>query len=379
MTTRRKFITDGLSGVASVMALGATGFGLSLQGQTAAPALDGRTGHPLYFDALAFPPQDASDIGKSGLNGFVWDVSQGIMEGQAYVRKFRPTLTSMVSARKFLRENSIGAFLATKGSELAAAKDKPRTAVFFQLQSCEPLSEGLDALDIFYELGLRILQMTHHFNNPFAGGCLSREPTGLTEMGIKAVEKMNALGVIPDLSHASVQTALDVLRTSKKPVIISHTGCRAIVRNARCTPDEVIKGVADTGGVIGLFAMSFWLTEDPVPTVDHFILQLQHIIDVGGIDAVGISNDYAITGEPSALAVNNDNAKAVKYYYSWWKQMEGLLGFDKLPAHCVIPELNNVERFFTIQRGLEKKGYSSGQIEKIMGGNWLRVLTSCLG
>jgi membrane dipeptidase len=379
MTTRRKFITDGLTGAASVVALGAASFGRTLQDKTAETAVDGRTGHPLYVDGLAFPPEKPEDIAKSGLNGFVWDVSAGGMVGQAYVRQFRPTLISMVNARKFLRENTVGAFLATKGSDLAAVKGKPRTAVFLQFQSCEPLSDGLESMDVFYELGLRILQMTHHFNNPFAGGCMSREEKGLTELGVQAVEKMNAMGIIPDLSHASVQTGLDVVKTSKKPVIISHTGCRALVRNARCAPDEVIKGVADSGGVIGLFAMSFWLTEAPVPTVDHFIMQIQHIIDVGGIDAVGISNDYAITGEPGALAANNDNEKAVKAYFPWWKSMEGLLGFDKLPKHCVIPELNNVERFFTIQKALEKKGYSSGQIEKIMGGNWLRVLTDCLG
>jgi membrane dipeptidase len=187
------------------------------------------------------------------------------------------------------------------------------------------------------------------------------------------------MGIIPDLSHAGVLTARDVLKTSKKPVIISHTGCRALVRNARCAPDEVLKGVGDSGGVVGIFAMSFWLTEDPVPTVDHYILQLQHVIDVAGMDAVGISNDYAITGEPGALAVKNNNAEAIKGYYPWWKSQAGNLGFDKLPLHCVIPEMNNIERFFVIQRGLEKKGYTTTQIEKIMGGNWLRFLTSALG
>jgi membrane dipeptidase len=215
----------------------------------------------------------------------------------------------------------------------------------------------------------------------FAGGCLVKDSewTGLTDLGFKAVEKMNSLGIIPDLSHGNENLGLDVLKTSKKPVIISHTGCRALVNNARCAPDSLIKGVANSGGAVGVFSMSFWLTSDPIPTVDSYIAQLDHVIKVGGIDAAGISNDYTIAGEPGAISVNNDNAKAVQNYFPWWKQHSGVLGFDELPKHCVIPALNNVRRFFTIQASLEKKGYTSTEIEKIMGGNWVRVLTESLG
>jgi len=141
----------------------------------------------------------------------------------------------------------------------------------------------------------------------------------------------------------------------------------------------MIKGVADSGGVTGIFSMSFWLTEDPVPTVDSYIRQLEHVINVGGIDAVGISNDYDIAGQLYAAKLNNDNAEAVKGYFPWWKQHQGLLGFDKLPQHIVIPEMNNIRRFFTLQFALEKKGYKAADIEKILGGNWVRVYTECLG
>jgi len=161
--------------------------------------------------------------------------------------------------------------------------------------------------------------------------------------------------------------------------VISHTGCRALVNNARCVPDSVIKAVADSGGVVGIFSMSFWLTEDPVPTVDTYIRQLEHVIKVGGTDAVGISNDYDVAGQLQAAALGNNNAEAVKGYFPWWKQHAEILGFDDLPKHVVIPELNDIRRFFTIKAALEKKGFSSSQIEKIMGGNWVRVLTECLG
>ncbi len=230
-------------------------------------------------------------------------------------------------------------------------------------------------------MGLRVLQITHHNNNAWGGGALERNWTGLTTFGRSGVELMNTLGIIPDLSHGSDPTARDVLRISKKPVIISHGAARALVNNARCTPDDVIKGVADSGGVMGIFMMSFWLTTDAVPTTESYIRQVRHVVKVGGIDAVGIANDYPVGGEANARKAGNDNAKAIGGYLAWWDAVarEGVLGFDKRPTHVVIPELNNVRRAFEIREALDRAGFRSGEVEKIMGGNWIRVLTDSLG
>lgn len=375
---RREFLSRSLAGSAFALGLGKNIF--AQEKTNFAQIAEERNTHPIYFDGLSFLNKDRDVIRKSGLSGFIWDVSYVETVGEEFHRKMIPCLKSIARASKFLRENDQGLFLATKGSQVKEANRTGKTAVFLQFQSTRPITEDLDIMNVFYELGLRILQLAHHCNNPFAGGALVKEWTGLTELGFKAVEKMNELGIIPDLSHASDKTAHDVLKTSKKPVIISHTGCRAIVRNARCIPDSVIKSVADSGGVIGIFSMSFWLTKDPIPTVDSYIKQLEHIIKVGGIDVVGISNDYSIAGNSRAAKLNNNNAEAVKTYYPWWKKYTDIvMGFEELPKHCVIPELNNVRRFFTIQAALEKRGYIATQIEKIMGGNWVRVLTECLG
>ena len=369
---RREFLSKGISATAG------SAFMLGL-GRKAGAQNKERKSHPLYFDGLTFFGEDKEGIRKSGLSGLIWDISAGeIVEGK-YIRKMIPSLKSTAKAIKLLRNNEQGLFLATKGSQVREAHKTGRTAVFLQFQSLEPITEDLDMMDVFYEMGIRILQITHHYGNVFAGGCLVKEFTGLTDLGVKAVERMNEMGIVPDVSHGNEVLGTDVARVSKKPVIISHTGCRALVKNARCAPDSVIKAVADTGGVVGIFSMSFWLTEDPEPTVDHYIQQLEHVINVGGIDAVGVSNDYDVIGHSGATKVKNNNEVAVKGYFPWWKQHEGIMGFDELPKHCVIPELNNVKRFFTIQAALEKKGYKSHDIEKIMGGNWVRVLTESLG
>jgi membrane dipeptidase len=235
-------------------------------------------------------------------------------------------------------------------------------------------------MGVFYELGLRICQVTHHSTNPFGGGSIEKLWTGLTEIGFKAIEKMNELNIIPDLSHGNEVLCRDILKTSKKPVVASHTCCRTIVQNARCITDPVIKGIADSGGLVAIMPLSWWITNDPVPTVDHYVSHLEHVIKIGGIDAVGLSHDQTVAGNLEAAKLNNDNAEAIKLSLEWWKRQQaaGVMGFEELPKHSIIPELNNVRRMFTIQAALEKKGYASAQIEKIMGLNWVRVLTQCL-
>jgi len=327
-----------------------------------------------------------ADLPGSGLSAVVIDVSSGeqikTTDGSIkFFRSFDACRRSIVEMRQKIRKHPEVAFIGTRGSDARQAFRQGRTAIFFQFQGCEPIGDDLSRIDMFYELGLRILQITHHNNNPFGGGCIEKQWTGLTKLGIEGVERMNALGIIPDLAHVSDPTSLDVIKTSKKPVIVSHGACRAVVNNARCTSDEVIRGVARSGGAMGIFMMSFWLTNDPVPSVDAVIKQVRHIINIGGIDAVAIANDYGLQGQLAAAKVNNDNAEAVKSYLPWWDSVakDGILGFDRRPTHVVIPELNNLRRMFTIHRSLETAGFKAAEIEKIMGGNWVRVLTDSLG
>jgi membrane dipeptidase len=385
MMKRREFLAKGLRGAGSSLLLLSTGRTLFSQKKSFYPRIwDARKTHPLYFDGLILNA-DSSEVQdayqKSGLSGFIWDVSFVEEKDGKYVRLFLPCLKSIARANKTLRENEIGLFLATKGSQIQKARKSGKTAVFLQFQSCEPFTDDVDLMEVFYEMGLRICQVTHHSTNPFGGGSLEKHWTGLTDIGFKAIEKMDDLNIIPDLSHGNEVLCKDVLKTSTKSVVVSHTCCRAIVNNARCITDDIIRGVADSGGVVAIMPLSFWITTDPVPTVDHYLSHIEHVIKIGGIGSVGLSHDATVAGNLEAAKHGNDNAKAVAPSLPWWKKQQeaGILGFEELPKHSIIPELNNVRRHFTIQVALEKKGYTTAQIEKIMGKNWERVLTQRFG
>ena len=289
-----------------------------------------------YVDGLSFLSPDAEDVRRSGLTSFICDVSAverlPTTDGSIkYFRSFEACAKSITAMRRRLQAGEIpGAFLATRGSEIGEAFKSGRCALFFQFQGCEPIGDQLWRLDLFHELGLRVQQITHHNNNPWGGGAIEKDWSGLTKVGFEGVERLNALKIIPDLSHGSDLTALDVLKTSKSPVIISHGGARALVPTARCAPDEVIRKVGESGGVMGIFMMSMWLTTDPQPTIDAYVRQLRHVANVAGIDAVGIANDYTIAGELSAAKAGNDNAKIISNYYAWWDSVakQGVMGFN---------------------------------------------------
>jgi membrane dipeptidase len=349
----------------------------AFRGQTTAKT----TPYP-FVDGLCLDLPSDETVRASGLSGYLLDVSEpeevkGPDGSARWIRSYRETVKKMNGLREELGKRS-GALHATDGRQIVRAYKENKTAVFFQVQGGgEMVGEDLSRIEGFRDAGLRVFQMTHHHNNPLAGGGIEKNPSGLTKLGIEAVERLNAADIIPDMSHASDQTALDSVKASKKPVILSHGACRMFVNNARCAPDNLIRAIADSGGVIGIFMMSFWLTTDAVPTVDHYVKQIKHVVKVGGINAVGIANDFPLTGEENVIREKGDNAKAVKNYLAWWDSIAkmGVLGFDRRPEHVAINELNNIERAQRIFEALDKSGFKSAELEKIMGGNWIRVLS----
>ena len=342
----------------------------------AAPRMQG------YVDGLSFLPEDLDDVADSGLGAMICDVSEveEVKDAQGvprYLRTYKANRAALEAAVKRIATRS-DLHVALRGADLGTRPGS--CAVVLQLQSCEPIEKDLGRLAQFHAMGLRVLQFTHHNNNLFAGGALETAPSGLTPLGIEGLAEMNRIGLLPDASHGSEKTILEAARRSTTPIVLSHGACRAIVDHPRCFTDDAIRAVAAKGGAIGIFMMSFWLTRDPVPATEHLIAQLRHVIKVGGIGAVGIANDFPARGQLNLLKLGNNNRTGVAEYLDWWKAMRGIgiPGFGWTPEHVVIPELNNIYRLRLIEQALERARFRSGDIERIMGGNWRRVLTDVL-
>jgi membrane dipeptidase len=336
----------------------------------------------LFFDSLSFLPENLEDIAAAGLGAMIADVSDLIeIRGEdgvpRYSRNFAANDPAIDRAVARLAGSRV-AWLARKGSEIGS---RPGCAVFLQFQSTEMIDRDLSRIAHFHAKGLRVLQFTHHNDTLFAGGALEKVQTGLTPLGVEGLAEMNRLRILPDVSHGSVPTMLEAARRSTTPIALSHGAARAIVDHPRCAPDEVIRAIADRGGVMGIFMMSFWLTRNARPRVADYVAQIRHVIRVGGLGAVGVANDFPMGGQPNLLKLGNDNAKGVAEYMEWWLALrrQGIPGFEWTPQHVVIPELNRLDRMTRIAEALTSAGFRGREVDAIMGGNWRRLMTDVLG
>lgn len=260
---------------------------------------------------------------------------------------------------------------ALKADDFVVAKENGQVAVLLGYQDTLMIGQDIDRLDTFHELGTRCLQLTYNYRNFVGNGCLERVDGGLSDFGLDVVGRMNELGILIDLSHCGVNTTLDGIAVSKKPVAFTHTMCEAIYKNhPRAKTDAQIRSLAEKGGYIGITMIGYFVGPDPggETTIENYVNHIDHAVNIAGIDHVGLSSDFAIRGiQPWATREN------------WY---EPRLKFFK-PSYQVrwppwIPDLDVPERFWNTAMALQRRGYSEDQIEKLLGLNWLRLFEEVL-
>ncbi len=179
----------------------------------------------------------------------------------------------------------------TTGAALDAAKTSGRVGFIYNFQNTTPFGWDLDKLETFVTMGVRQIQLSHDRRNYVADS--GREPTnaGLSRFGHEVVEALNQHRVVIDLSHVGERSALDAMLASRTPPTYSHSGCYALCPHPRNVSDRNIKLVADNGGVFCVYNQSAWLTPDPTISMDHYVAHVEHVINVGGEDHVGMGTD----------------------------------------------------------------------------------------
>lgn len=250
--------------------------------------------------------------------------------------------------------------------DIRKAKETNLKAGIITAQETEGLGKNLDLLDALHNFGLRILQLTYNTHNYIGSGCGENSNGGLTNFGIQFIKRMNDLGIVVDTGHCGKQTTLDACKYSQKPVIASHTGAEEVYFHYRNKSDEEIKAIADTGGVVGVYAMPWFLCEDENnTTVEDLLDHIEYIINLVGIDHVGIGTDWPMSDLTWSLVYFKENI------------MEKL-GFKKGDGAATekFIGLEKFSNFINITRGLVSRGYSDEEVKKILGSNWLRVFNA---
>lgn len=235
------------------------------------------------------------------------------------------------------------------------------------IEGAAPIENELDRIDILYGLGVRQLGVTYSESNALGNGMKEENDGGLTYFGKKAVERMNKVGMLIDVSHCGPKTAYDVVMHSKDPIIASHVGARSLWDIKRLFSDDLIKAIASKGGVIAVEAAPHTtmtktnMTHDIEAVMEHF----QYMVDLVGIDHVsfGIDSLYGDHVGLHHLFASHLSTKDVNVNKLEYEEVEYVKGLE-----------NPTEASWNIIRWLVKHNYSDEDIEKVIGGNALRVL-----
>jgi membrane dipeptidase len=231
------------------------------------------------------------------------------------------------------------------------------------------LGGQLSSLELFRNLGVRVMQLSYNRRSPFAAGVMEPEGGGLTPLGQEAVREMNRLGIVVDLSHANAATTADALSLSARPPLMTHAGCAAVHAHPRNKTDEQLRALAAKGGVVGIFDLPYLTASPRQPTVDDYMAHLEHALRIAGDDHVGIGSDVGIAPFDTSTAGMAEFAREIEE-----RRRAGLSAPEEdRPTYVV--ELNVPNRIEIIGDRLLKRGYSTTVTEKVVGANFARVLT----
>jgi len=259
-------------------------------------------------------------------------------------------------------------------ADLQTAKQQKQLGLIYGFQDGVAIGTDLSRVALYHAFGLRIVQLTYNVRNMFGDGCLQPENGGLTPLGRQLVEALNAKGITVDLAHCGMQTTADAIAHSSKPVAISHSACRAIADLPRSKPDSILKGMADKGGVIGIYLMPF-LTMSGQPTSDDLVRHIEHAIKVCGEDHVGIGSDLSITPH-----VVDAEYMRVHRTFVEGRIRAGVAAPGEDPTvPMFVTDLNTPRRMEQIAEKLLARRHSEARVEKIIGQNFVRLMRDTWG
>ncbi len=259
--------------------------------------------------------------------------------------------------------------LIRRASDIGAAKNHQQLGLIMGFQSTEMFEGDIENIQVFADLGVKIMQLSYNNQSDFGAGCLVKNAQGLTEMGQQAVVKMNQLKVLIDLSHAAKPTVQQALKHSTSPITLSHTGCNALYQHPRNNDDEDLRAVAAGGGVVGIYLMPFLEGGEAEIKAEMVIKHIEHALKVCGSDHVGIGSDQGITPVNDTPEYREMIRQEVLR-----RQQAGISAPGETPNRPpFIPQLNHERRMEMIAWHLHQRKYSDAVIEKILGGNFHRL------
>ncbi len=247
-------------------------------------------------------------------------------------------------------------------ADLDALRDNGRMGIVLGVQNSEHF-QSVDDVSRFYAVGQRVSQLTYNTQNLIASGSTDRADGGVSDFGASIIQAMNEIGMAVDVSHCGDRTTLDAFELSVKPVLITHSNCRALVPgHPRCKTDDAIKAMAAKGSVMGITGVRNFVRNEEPTTIEHFIDHIEHVARLVGIEHVGIGTDSDLTGYDVLPREVYEKLKGLyKTSYSFRDKID-------------IEGLDHPKKIYDVTEALLRRGHGNEDIRAVLGGNFRRVL-----
>src|SRR4029453_15399619 len=310
-----------------------------------------------FKNSEAFKTADVQPYIDSGINVFHQSVGMGgpsaYENALQYFAHWNGFIASDVD--HFMRIDS--------ASDLKRVKKSEKVGILLGLQNSEHFRRP-DDVDFFRGLGQRVSQLTYNSRNLIGNGSTERRDEGISEFGVAIIERMNKVGMAVDVSHCRDRTTLDAFEISKKPVLITHSNCRALVPgHPRLKTDEAIKKVGEAGSVMGITGVRMFVKGAEPTNVENVLDHFDHVRKLIGPEHLGVGSDMDLYGYDAMPPELNKQLRA------------GYKGSYAFREKIDIEGLNHPKRMFDLAEGLLCRKYSDSEIEGILGGNFERVLS----
>lgn len=273
---------------------------------------------------------------------------------------FADTIRNIMDMKKLIRENQELALEARTISDINEALESGKTGIILGFQNAHAIEDDIRNVEVFSELGVRVIQLTYNTQNLVGTGCYERD-SGLSGYGHEVLGEMNRLGIVCDLSHCGSLTAKEAIEASQQPVCYSHTAPAGLKDHPRNKTDEQLRHIADHSGFVGVTMFASFLDRGAESTADDFARAIVYVTNIVGEESVGIGTDYTQGHD--------------RNFFEWITHDKGRgRRLTKFGAIANPKGLEEIADLRNLEVALEKQGLPSRQIENLMGQNWMNYL-----
>jgi len=306
-----------------------------------------------HFDRESFVKLKAA-----GVNGVV--VTCGFWEGAL------DSFDNLAQWRDLIRGNDDVAAFAYTPEDITRAAQNGKVAAILGYQNANLFEGRIRLIEMFAELGVRVVQLTYNNQNDLAGSCYEENDSGLARYGRQVIKEMNRHGILIDCSHVGDQSTLDAIQASEKPIAVTHANAASLFPHKRNKSDKVLHALRETGGVIGCAAYRNITGDYYSGPIEHWCEMIARTVDIAGIESVAIGTDRA------------HNFTKPDYDWMrmgrWTREVNYGAATAARPGKAPPPDwFQELEDMQIIPDGLRSAGFSAEDVDKITHGNWLRL------